>query len=484
MQTLISTFNFKNKLWILPTLFACTLFAFFAGTGSLMPMIAMIAFIVILLMLLAGVRIIFFLLLMGVPTVFVFPNNIIQVLPVVNTERFLFACIVTLMAMGVIHRRSLNYPLIKLEKIALGFLLIIIISYGYALLSGAYKADPIQDTYFIMQYIMGFSGFMIARRIMWNHKQLMFMVDALLLVGIFMTGQAIVQYFLGSDMFVPTYMEVQHAIEGRVTGSFGNSSEYGAVATSILILGIFRYSVTEDAMQKGFLLGLLGLICIAIVLSKTRAPWLAAAISIALIAMKDPKVRQMIVFSGLLGGLIAAIILPIFYDFSALQERFSSLAPIYNRLSLWVTGINMGLQNPFLGVGFGADGFQTAHPAYAIDIGGISAFWAIGVGVPHNEFIHILSLSGFIGFCLFVTILSGCFRHMKNISKDIALTNNQRLFAIYGFVILFNWICNGFFVDTGKFWFLMFFVFSMVGIACSPLSEKRHQTTLGKQYLS
>ncbi|GAC13707.1 O-antigen ligase family protein [Aliiglaciecola lipolytica] len=462
----------NSKFWMLPTFFICGVFALMAGKGSLAGMGALIGLIALLLMLFSGIRVIAILLLIGVPTIFVFPNTAIQALPFVNTERFLFGCIMGLLFLNFLFSHKSIEPLISPEKFAMGFLLVAILSYFFSVLSGAYVPKPNQDAFFVIQYVMGFSGFVVARRLNWDLQLILRLIDILLIVGLFMTAQAILQYFLGMDVFVPDYLEVPHADEGRVTGTFANSSEYGAVAATILFLGVFRYSQTKDHLARTAIIGILGMVCVAIFLSKTRAPWLAVAVSMMLIAYLDAKVRPMIVFCGVLGTVAAIVLLPFLVDFNSIQERLSSLAPIYNRLSLWVSGISMGIQNPLLGVGFGTEGFQTAHPHYTIDIGGISAYWAAGVGVPHNEFVHIFALTGFTGLALYLGVLWTSFKQLKLISANQMISPESRVFAMYAGVILVNWMLNGLFVDTGLFWYLMFLMFFIVGAAISFSKQK------------
>lgn len=456
---------------MLPSFLVCSLFALFAGNGALVGMAALIGFVVFLLMLFSGVRLFSIILIIGVPTVFVFPNTTIQALPFVNAERFFFGCIIGLMAVNFFFTKKLGQPLVSAEKFALAFLGIAIVSYFHAVLVGEYKPQPSKDAFFIIQYVMGFCGFVIAKRLEWSKQDVIRFIDILLVIGVFMSGQAVLQFFLGIDIFVPEYLVVEHANEGRVTGTFANSSEYGAVAASILILGIYRYSITPDPLLKTLIIGVLGLLCIAIFLAKTRAPWLAVAFSLALVGYLDTKVRSMIVFCSVLGGILAIIVLPFLIDLNTIQERFSSLAPIYNRLSLWVSGISMGIQNPFLGVGFGKDGFKTAHPFYTIDIGGISAYWAKGVGVPHNEFIHVLALSGFTGLFFFVATFRAIFKQLIQASKDTLANPQARLLALYAAILILNWAVNGLFVDTGMFWYLLFLVSFTAGLAVSYVAQ-------------
>ncbi|GAA0856484.1 hypothetical protein GCM10009114_18620 [Aliiglaciecola litoralis] len=439
-------------------------------------MAALIGFVFFILMLFSGIRVIATILIIGVPTAFVFPNQAIQALPFVNTERLLFVCMIGLLTLNLWMTQKPRQPWVRTEKYAFGFLCIAIASYCYAVFTGEYVSDLKKDIFYIIQYVMGFSGFIIATRIDWNKQDIIRLADILLFVGVFMAGQAVVQYFLGSDIFVPSYLEVPHATEGRATGTFANSSEYGAVAATILILGIYRYSVTNGAFIKTLIIGILGVICIAIFLSKTRAPWLAVAMSLMLITYFDRKVRPMLVFCGTIGVIAAIIVLPFFIDINTIQERFSSLAPIYNRLSLWVSGISMGLQNPVLGVGFGADGFKTAHPFYTIDIAGISAYWAKGVGIPHNEFIHILALSGFTGLYLFLATFVTAFKQLKAIALNAMINEQAKLLAVYGNIILFNFLINALFVDTGSFWYLLFLVMFIMGCAIS-YANHRHQAS-------
>jgi O-antigen ligase len=91
-----------------------------------------------------------------------------------------------------------------------------------------------------------------------------------------------------------------------------------------------------------------------------------------------------------------------------LTERILDPGPLYNRLALWATAANMVLHNPLLGVGFGRTSFAEHAPDYLTNFGEVDASWAIGVGVPHNEFLHIGTLLALPAVLLFAALLWYC----------------------------------------------------------------------------
>jgi O-antigen ligase len=461
-------------LWLTPAGLLVVLFALFAGIGSLIGMAAIISVIALTFLIILGPRFLTILLLVGVPTVFVFPNTVLQNVPVLNTERLLFIGIVGLLLLPPIFKTGIRYRLIQPEKFGIAFLGVAVASYILAIVLGNFPPDPIQDGYFFIQYIMGLSAFMIARRLEWHEKSVMQLIDIMLVVGLFMSGQAFLQYFLGIDIFVPSFLEVPHADEGRVTGTFANASEYGAVATCILLLGIYRLGSTRDALARFFVLIVLAAIGIAIILSKTRAPWLAGIVAIGMVGIADSRVRLTLISLATFGLSIGVALFPIFLDITEFQERLTSLAPIAERLAIWVAAISMGINNPILGIGFGPDAFSAALPQYAMDFFGISANWVSGVGIPHNEFFHIFSLTGILGIYLYLAILVSITRLLLQSYRE----KHDRsviagLLPLYSLAMLANLVVNSLFVDTGPFWYLVFFVFFFLGVSVSLVEKER-----------
>jgi|GEM_PF-2258136 len=460
-----------NPLGLIPALILSFFFALFSGVGSLLGMAAVICAAGALLLLISGPRLLAILILVGAPTVFVFPNRILQSVPVLTTERLFYLGIVGLMMLPLIFKKGARIPIDKAERLSIMFLLVALASYVFAVLRGAFPISLTKDGYFFIQYIMGFSAYMISRRMTWTDSDIARLFDILIFIGILMTGQAVLQFFLGVEIFVPDYMDVPHASEGRVTGTFTNASEYGAVAATILILGLYRFGQTNDSLIRLIRILVLILICIAIALSKTRATWLAALFSLILVAKLDSNVRGLIVCFLCLGLVLVASLLPFLVDFTEFENRFTSVGPIAQRLAAWIAALRMGLQNPILGVGFGPEGFNSALRYYVVDFGGVSSMWASGISVPHNEFLHILSLTGILGILLYGSVIFTIARSLEAQRIDAVDSPGKLRLANYGLVILANWVINGIFVDTGAFWYLTFIVFFILGIVNTDKSR-------------
>ena len=200
----------------------------------------------------------------------------------------------------------------------------------------------------------------------WHEQNIEWLFRILVAAGTFLGITAILQLYFEVSIFVPDYTALIHHHETRAVGTFTNASEYGLVLSVFILIGGLLYTRTQDAVPRLVLLGCLALMVVGLVLSQTRAPWLGAVVSLAFVCLYDKKVQSLMITLAVFTTASVAIALPFLVDFASLSLRLMDVQPIFNRLAVWVASLNMMIQNPLFGIGFGTDTFTESLHEYAL----------------------------------------------------------------------------------------------------------------------
>ncbi len=396
---------------------------------------------------------------MGIPTIFIVPNNILKNVPILTVDRVLFMAFVLILLIDIAFRKK-AFKFTSEEKTILVFLVSMFLSFLLTVGDKTFSIMRLDIAMYIQGYAMPLLTYFIARRIDWTQKDIFPMLWLFSFIGFLLGMIGLLQHFFNVSVFTPKYFEVIHT--DRATGTFANATEYGVVLVTFFLLTLFLF--TRSARNdKKLILIIFGLFQIAgILVSKTRAPWLAAVVVSGYVFLIDKRTR--IPFSLMLGVsfLSLPVVLPMLMKSGFIGERVMEMSPIYNRLALYATAVNMTVHNPILGVGFGRYAFIDAKREYLTSFGNISAFWAKDVGVPHNEFLHIAVLGGLVSLFIFILILYRLFKNANAVglcSKD----SDIRMLARYITGILICMVLIAFFVELAFFNYFVILVFFLTG---------------------
>lgn len=457
----------------------CILLSYFLSSGNWLAVAAVFAVVFGINLWLLGYRTLLWLWLIGSPTIFVFANNILQILPAVTVERLIFLLLIAMVMLQrifypptpqVADAPNYFWRLIPFEKAMLVFLGWLVFTWWIRDIRNIYPVDDKDDFTMLLQYVLPMVAFTLTRYLSWTQRQLTLLHWSLIGVGVFLAMTSVLQRFLGITWFIPTYMEVIHS-ETRATGTFNNASEFGLVQSSLLMIGLFVGSRAKDALVRAIAFGCCLLMIGSVVLSETRAPLVGLAIGLAVLFMSDRTIRPLLTFLGLAGVAAGMVLAPLLLDLSTLVARMTELSPIYNRFALWVAAIYMSLSNPLVGVGFGRHAFNEAWLDYAVSIGPISAQWAAGVGIPHNEYLHISAWSGLLGLAVYIYLIRQGWRLIQQVRHDSTRTPWMRDHAIYIGALWVNYLANGLWVDTGNFNYIAVLTFALMGAMASSQNQ-------------
>lgn len=191
----------------------------------------------------------------------------------------------------------------------------------------------------------------------------------------------------------------------------------------------------------------LGLATMNIILSQTRAVYLATAISLVCVLLwtyvfRNPgkKLRKDLPGAYKIGFLIvgfSAIIgllnQTVFYQNATIMETAASIGDlrdvsIHQRLTMWRSSLQMTQEHPLLGVGIG--NWQIEFPKYGLsEMAGRVQQGEVHFQRPHNDFLWVLSetgMPGFLSYCaIFFLAVWSC---MKIIAR--AASQQERFLAV------------------------------------------------------
>lgn len=443
----------------------CAFFSLLVSSGAVLLGAFILALLFGIIAVMLGPQVIAAGWLIGSPTVFGFPNEVLRILPFVTMERLAFAVLAVIV--------FLQHAFSKRQTRWLPLETAIVIFLVYALINMALHTNTYtlrRDGWLWIQYLLPMAGFIVSRRIAWSDRGLRILLATLTLTGVFLAVSGILQTLLGIDVFTMNYQSIAPGHVGRAYGTFSNAHTYVATLFIFLALSLLQYSIYEDAFMRFYLLSAMGVIAIGIILGATRAPWIGAALAFAVIFAKHPRARPAMTAGGFLLLLLGIAAFFLYIDhLGGLMQRITNITTLQGRAATWATALNMIADNPLFGAGFRATTFTLYKPEYITGIGSLTAEYALDLGIPHNEYLHVAVLTGVIGLLLFLLILLRLLRLMFQVFEDPRQSELRRLLALYVAAIVIALMFNSFFSDTyvqDYFWALTYF---LAGIAAGNL---------------
>ena len=465
-----------NLFWVLEMMVwtgLCVLFSLFIAKGAWVEGAGILAALMLFVMLTRYFHVLLCLWMAGIPTLFILPNNVLHaILSALTVDRILYGILMATLLGSWLLKRSRPVPMTAVEKAMWAFLAVATLS----LLSTAITKPPkaVYDGFvmLVQGVVMPYSAFVLAKNQAWTEKGMERFFFLLIGVGVYLTVAGVLQFFFQITFFMPQYIEFDVEMD-RATGTFFSPTEYGGVLSVILMLTLLLYARAEDAVYRTVLLGFSALFTFAILLTKTRAVWVALLVALGVVYWKDRRVRAVLGIAAILGGVALIVALPFLLNSELFERRIAEPEPIYNRIALYATGLNMVIHNPILGIGFGKDSFREAKWDYISSFGDVSAQWAAQPSVPHNELMLVLTLTGLVGLTAYVIVLYRAYRLL-----DVAEVHSREKRMIRGELACFLKGAFFVYVTTGMFSDLIFFIYYvlllyfLLGMVASPVPDE------------
>jgi O-antigen ligase len=222
-------------------------------------------------------------------------------------------------------------------------------------------------------------------------------------------------------------------------GGLAMQPEWNAIDISLAFCVLLLRVDVVRGLGRGAWLAGAGLCLLAIYFTYTRAAWLGLLVGGVplfwhMSGTKGVTVRRRIFF---LAGVLGFAILVLFFPSDVLRSRASDADTVYFRFSVWLAGLQMMLQNPFFGVGFGQFGPHVG--SYIRDLAWIPPTTAAQEGsLAHNTFLSVGAEFGLIGLALYLLALSGIYKAARSAAVSAWGHRGQSWVAGYTLVYLVN----------------------------------------------
>jgi O-antigen ligase len=210
-------------------------------------------------------------------------------------------------------------------------------------------------------------------------------------------------------------------------------------------------------------------------MARTRAPYVGLAAALGVVAIYDRRLRRPLLAVALVAILTLIVAWPLIMQLEFVKARLLERSPVYNRVALAATSLNMFLHKPLFGYGFGRYTFREEHVKYLTGAGGVARDYAHYFDVPHNEFLHILVLLGCAGFLPYVGLLvlawRSCGHEMRNRTAT-AVERDVTLVALGGLVV---YVANGLAADLAFCWYGTNLIFTLLGVVAGLRLRRKSQ---------
>lgn len=183
-------------------------------------------------------------------------------------------------------------------------------------------------------------------------------------------------------------------------GAFANSNDIAALMVLVAPFALMTaVRTTETLVLRATASFVLLIVLGSIYMSQSRGAMLAFGIALGFFLVKKVQKRWL----NIAFAVGALLILVVYFKFSGRSEDDLSQSSS-SRMTYIKTGINMGIRNPILGVGY--ESYEVKFEEYATEI-----LYEWGHRTAHNSWILVFAETGFPGLILFLMIF---FHSYKN----------------------------------------------------------------------
>jgi len=314
--------------------------------------------------------------------------------------------------------------------------------------------------------------YFLLRQMGLGQKQLLRLMDALLLAGLAVSVFGLYQYFVSGDVIVAEGVR-------RMRGVYASPNNLSLLLGRIIPLGISTLLVGRPPRRRLYGLVLLPLV-LCLFLTYSRGGWLLS-LPAALLTIGLLRGRRATLLAVMAIILCALLLLPLVGT-----ERFLSLfdfeqGTTFRRLKLWEASLAMIRDHPITGVGL--DNFLYQYPNYVLR----EAWQEPDLSHPHNIILDYWTRLGIGGvlalLCLQVTFFRRALRLYRRLPDGDQRAIILGLIASMASTLAHGLIDNSYFlVDLA---FIFFLSFGWIRAVRPPLApptreEKRHFEAFGK----
>lgn len=366
----------------------------------------------------------------GMPTIFPIGNDALEAVSVFTFDRIGFLIAAGLFTVIVSRDPRMLRQVGRVELLMALYLAIAVLSW-LTTLSGKPAVDLKRDINLLLTaFVMPYTAFVIARHGRWTRPQttVSFTLVAVA-IGLFLIAIGLVQGLVDWRFLVAEADQAVH--RSRARGPFANAVPYALILSTLVPIAVGVYAHAVQRRRRVLLFCVCAGLIEGLILAQTRVVWLAVPAALAYFAAVCPPARRPAL--AMAAGLVAALVLAaagVDHRLIAsangaassprgtIGERIQQAEPMYHRVAVWGTALNMIGHRPVFGFGFGARTFVASREGYYASCCGVAPEWAIPCAVPHNEALNVLVLLGVAGLVIYVGLLWSLWRLLSAHAAD------------------------------------------------------------------
>jgi putative inorganic carbon (HCO3(-)) transporter len=318
----------------------------------------------------------------------------------IPVDRFFFALVLFALALRIPLGRPQQ---IRIEAVHILIALAAAFAIGSAFLHGSLLESKGGFALLDRFGLIPFLCFLIAPAVFKTARHRDVLLVALVLCGAYLGVTALMEALKANALIWPRYiLDAQLGLHsGRARGPF---LEAGAMGVGLADGGIAALIATREARSRALRVAcflIAGLCALGMLLTLTRAIWVAAVLAAGVTLVVVPHLRRYLIPAAAAGVALVVGALIVIPGLSAeITQRQSEQTPVYGRLSSGAAAVRMVQARPL--TGFGWDQFQYESPPflrYAED------YPVYTSGDLHNVFLANATELGLIGASLWLGAL-------------------------------------------------------------------------------
>ncbi len=256
-------------------------------------------------------------------------------------------------------------------------------------------------------YVVPMLVYFFARIIVTDERKLNRMINVLFFIGLYIALIALHESWTGEMWFYPWGRSGLYTRTlRRVTGLLGDPAYHTTIMNVLLPVAIYRYVRARDRFTALFYLGWTGLFLLTIGFLYTRAGYVAAFITMTVMAVRFPRWRRIFVPILLGGMMVLGLSWGRFVRSEFYQRRLNNQASVMSRAQAIRAALDMWKRSPLFGIGYPNYGILALREGYFVQI---DDKWR---PAPHNTFFGILAQAGLIALSGYVLMLFGMAREI------------------------------------------------------------------------
>ncbi len=209
-----------------------------------------------------------------------------------------------------------------------------------------------------------------------------------------------------------------------------------ANAAGLLFAMSIPLALTVIASQKGWLRGVtlasLAAQFTGLILTYSRGAWLACLVSLLGVSLVEGRLRKGVFALGLLGLVAFVAVAPLRSRLMTLVNPAADVA-IEGRLRFMAGAITVGLENPFLGFGYGRDRLREGVKKFKADSEQLGF-----IPHSHNMYTELLAETGIAGLSAFMWMIClNLSRLIRRARKELSAPDRILYFCLAASLIAF-----------------------------------------------